>query len=379
MDLDPRLDDVAITDASARRFDLGPTGGESGALAQALIEAWIRQDPTLLQGVLDGNHGSQAAQDQARLTGMFWQAMVGRPEVAREAWTSLMESGNATPAQMEMLKAAIEFDAVPNVPEQAGRHDPLARSMRMVLLESAAGRYQDTAHYDDAARSLSELMNSEVHAPWAPHREALVSWAERLNTAQNNYRLSPRGDWPSITYRVEPNDSLELIRKRLVQDNPGLLLCTGLIAKVNQTGQYIHAGDVLRIPTEPSNMLVDLDARMAFYRHGNEIVRAWTVGIGKEGKDTPVGTYTIGDKLKEPVWTRRNKPALPYGHPENLLGARWLGWYQDGIKTDYGFHGTNDESGVGDRVSSGCIRMRNLDVEELFELLPQGAQVVVQP
>ncbi|MEZ5973868.1 MAG: L,D-transpeptidase [Planctomycetota bacterium] len=83
--------------------------------------------------------------------------------------------------------------------------------------------------------------------------------------------------------------------------------------------------------------------------------------------------------MKEPVWTRPGQPALPYGHPDNLLGARWLGWYQDGVKTDYGFHGTNDESGVGGRVSSGCIRMRNADVELLFELLPSGARVVVQP
>ena len=51
----------------------------------------------------------------------------------------------------------------------------------------------------------------------------------------------------------------------------------------------------------------------------------------------------------------------------------------DGKKTSFGFHGTNDEAGVGQRVSRGCIRLRNDDVRELYELLPVGAQVIVQP
>ncbi|MBL4769902.1 MAG: L,D-transpeptidase, partial [Planctomycetes bacterium] len=165
--------------------------------------------------------------------------------------------------------------------------------------------------------------------------------------------MSARGDWRGLDYIVAKNESLELIRKRVVRQNQGLLMCTGLIREVNGVGKYIHPGDRLRIPTSPISMLVDLDARMAFYRHGSEVVMAWSVGIGREGHSTPVGSFTVGDKLKEPVWTRRGKPPLPYGHPENLLGSRWLGWYLDGVKTDYGFHGTNDPDGVGGRVSSG--------------------------
>lgn len=372
-------DGIAITEASAGRYQLGAPGGESGTVARALLEAWIEQSPAKLQVAMDGEHGSQAAQDQARAAGMFWQAMVGRPELAEAEWEQWVASGSLTPAQLEMLRAAIDFDVAPSVPENAGRRDPLARSMRMVLLDAAANRMQDSSKHQQSAEYLSELMLSEINAPWKPHRAALIAWAQRLNSAQTLHRLHPTGDWPALTHRVAPNESLELIRKRIVQSNPGMLMCTGLIARVNRVGQYIHAGDVLRIPTQPANMLVDLDARMAFYRHGSEIVRAWDVGIGKEGKDTPVGTYTVGDKLKEPAWMRRGKPSLPYGHPENLLGSRWLGWYQDGVKTDYGFHGTNDEAGVGGRVSSGCIRMRNTDVEELFDLLPAGAMVIVQP
>jgi hypothetical protein len=348
-------------------------------MAVALLEAWIEQSPARLQEELEKAEPSTASDKQGRMVTAFWQAMVGHPELAKEHWSSLSEQANDSQAQLAMLAAAMEFDTQPAVPDNAGRNDPLARSMRMVLLEAAAARYSDTGAHADAAYALSELLTSEVLAPWDPHREALADWGARLNAAQGYHRLSPRGVWPSLSYTVAPNESLELIRKRVVKQNPGLLMCTGLIREVNAVGKYIHPGDVLKIPTATTNMLVDLDARMAFYRHGSEIVMAWPVGIGREGHATPVGSFTIGDKLKEPVWTRRGAPPLPFGHPENLLGARWLGWYQDGNKTDYGFHGTNDPEGVGGRVSSGCIRMRNEDVSVLFELLPAGSQVVVQP
>ncbi len=367
------------TDGASRIIELGPPRGETGPLAQALLEAWILQNPAGLQTELDTADASEAGAEQVTMVRAFWQAMIGKPEFAKDLWPQLSSQSFATSAQLAMMAAAMEFDDKANVPEHAGRKDPLARSMRMVLLEAASASYADSGEHKLAAQSLSELLMSEVLAPWDPHREALVGWADRLNAAQAFHRLSPRGDWPGLEYRVNRGDSLVLIRKRLVRQNPGLLLCTGLMREVNQAGKYIQPGDVLRIPTSPSNMLVDLDARMAFYRHGSEVVKAWVVGIGREGHSTPVGTFTVGDKLSEPVWTRRGKPALPYGHPENLLGARWLGWYQDGVKTDYGFHGTNDPKGVGGRVSSGCIRMRDADVSVLFELLPVGSQVVVQP
>ena len=56
-----------------------------------------------------------------------------------------------------------------------------------------------------------------------------------------------------------------------------------------------------------------------------------------------------------------------------------MAWHEDGKGTSLGFHGTNDPQGVGRRVSDGCIRMRNEDVEVLFAITPLGAAVRVQP
>ena len=65
------------------------------------------------------------------------------------------------------------------------------------------------------------------------------------------------------------------------------------------------------------------------------------------------------------------------GGPENPLGARALYLYQNGHDTLYRIHGTNEPETIGRAASSGCIRMRNIDVIDLFNRVPVGAKVVV--
>jgi lipoprotein-anchoring transpeptidase ErfK/SrfK len=65
------------------------------------------------------------------------------------------------------------------------------------------------------------------------------------------------------------------------------------------------------------------------------------------------------------------------GGPNNPLGSRALYLYRDGRDTLYRIHGTTEPSSIGRSVSNGCIRMINEHVEDLFERVPVGAQVVV--
>ena len=113
------------------------------------------------------------------------------------------------------------------------------------------------------------------------------------------------------------------------------------------------------------------------YLHGDEAVAAWPIGVGKQGEETPIGQFTVGPKQRDPVWFRPGHEPVAFGDPENPLGTRWLPWFQNGVKTGYGFHGTNDDAGVGARVSKGCVRMHNRDVEILYDILPQSARIVV--
>jgi hypothetical protein len=251
----------------------------------------------------------------------------------------------------------------------------MALAVREALEASSAGRPAQ------AARLWSELLLKELQSPWATDRETLSNWSAALMQAQAGHAWNPRGEWPSVETTVRAGDSLIAIRKRVLSERPELLLCTGLIARANglRDENAIRPGEVLRIPTERASALVDVSSRWALFLLGNEVVAAWEVGVGKEEGSTRLGTYTIGEKQREPMWFQPGRQPVPYGDPENPLGTRWLAWNENGKGTSLGFHGTSDPGGVGGRVSLGCVRMRNADVEVLYEILPRDATVVVRP
>lgn len=143
------------------------------------------------------------------------------------------------------------------------------------------------------------------------------------------------------------------------------------------------------LPDAPgTGILINLaDMRLYLFGDGPKRgeVLSWPIGIGREGRNTPVGATKAVRKTKDPSWyppasIRREKPWLPARvppGPENPLGSRaiYLGWPQ------YLIHGTNKPYGVGRRTSSGCIRMYPWDIETLFDLARPGmpVRVVDQP
>jgi LysM repeat protein len=326
-------------------------------------------NPTSLEALL--NDEQQAVPPKLHsLTVQFWETLVeATPAPERD-----LTQGGRTGARELLLSSVPRVLAGGDVPVVPTASDPMARAMRMILLVEAMGRAAQEKQSGRTSQIASELMDLELEAPWVPHRQALLDWSATLNKAQEGHRLHPDGVWSSLPYMVESGDTLGGIRKRFLNLHPELCICVGLLRWVNATGKYLHPGQTLRIPTDASSVDIYLEARLLVYRHGSEIVRAWDVGIGKVGHDTPLGQFQIGDKESEPSWK-----LLPHGHPDNPLGTRWLGWHRGGEKSSFGIHGTREPEGVGDRVSQGCVRMRNGDVEELYELLPRGAQIRVHP
>jgi hypothetical protein len=231
-----------------------------------------------------------------------------------------------------------------------------------------------------AARLLSQLVTSHLDSG-ADDRAALARWSAMLREAQELHRWSKKGSWRAVEARVQPGDGLIAIRKRVLASHPEILICTGQIARANDLGPdaTLRPETDLRVPVDRASMLIDLSAMWAFYRLGDELVAGWEIGVGKDGSQTQPGTYTIGLKQENPMWCPLGREPVPFGDPQNPLGTRWLAWHIDGRSTSLGIHGTNDPSGVGRRVSEGCIRMRNPEVEELFEILPLGAEIRVQP
>jgi lipoprotein-anchoring transpeptidase ErfK/SrfK len=111
------------------------------------------------------------------------------------------------------------------------------------------------------------------------------------------------------------------------------------------------------------------------------------VGVGEEGR-TVKGKAIIGRKEYWPAWTptvdmMKRKPRLVKyaggvpGGPNNPLGARALYLYRDGKDTMLRLHGTNEPWTIGTAVSSGCVRLTNEDIIDLYERTSIGTTVLV--
>jgi L,D-transpeptidase ErfK/SrfK len=126
------------------------------------------------------------------------------------------------------------------------------------------------------------------------------------------------------------------------------------------------------------------EKRMYYYRTPTEI-ETFSAGTGRDGWETPVGSYTIIEKIKDPTWTppasiRKEHaekgdilPAVVPAGPDNPLGMFALRL----SNPSYLLHGTNKPWGVGMQVSHGCTRMYPEDIERLFGQVETGTPVTI--
>ena len=131
---------------------------------------------------------------------------------------------------------------------------------------------------------------------------------------------------------------------------------------------------------KPGSIVIVTRDRALYYILGNGKAVKYKVATAKRGFEW-AGTNAVSAKVKWPDWRppaqmRKRRPDLPAykeGGPENPLGARaiYLG------NTIYRIHGTNEPASIGKAASSGCIRMLNADVSELFQHVKLGATVTV--
>lgn len=132
----------------------------------------------------------------------------------------------------------------------------------------------------------------------------------------------------------------------------------------------------------PGTVIIDTGNTALYYVLGQGRAIRYGVGVGREGF-TWSGVQTISRKAEWPDWHPpaemiARQPYLPRfmaGGPGNPLGARamYLG------SSEYRIHGTNDPTTIGKFVSSGCIRLTNEDVADLFSRVDVGTRVVVLP
>lgn len=140
---------------------------------------------------------------------------------------------------------------------------------------------------------------------------------------------------------------------------------------------------------DPGTLVVDPDHRFLYHVLAYGRARRYGVGVGRAGFAW-AGNAKIGLKRRWPRWVPpremvdRDERARKWvngqpGGPDNPLGARALYLYSNGADTLYRIHGTNDPRSIGKAMSSGCIRMLNEDVAELFDNVIVGTPVIVRP
>lgn len=110
------------------------------------------------------------------------------------------------------------------------------------------------------------------------------------------------------------------------------------------------------------------DRKLALVENG-EVVKTYSVAVGKASTPSPVGTFTIERRAENPTYHHNGKTVLP--GPGNPVGTRWMGLSIKG----YGIHGTNEPKSIGKAASHGCIRMAKADLEELYPQVAVGDPV----
>jgi L,D-transpeptidase ErfK/SrfK len=138
--------------------------------------------------------------------------------------------------------------------------------------------------------------------------------------------------------------------------------------------------DISRVP----GIVVNVSEMRLFYffkKKGTVRVKTYPIGIGDEGSDTPLGRFTIVEKIVNPAWhvpesIRKEKPELPAvvpPGPDNPMGSHALRLSRRTIL----IHGTDVPWGIGGKVSHGCIRLYPEDIVELFRIVPLKTAVTI--
>lgn len=249
------------------------------------------------------------------------------------------------------------------------------------------------AFAEDAAELITAQAPSAYETLWAQAKEfqsqgkieeAKVQYAKAVAEAgipldiqqkiQGEYEdlklkaiLSGKGeDSQSETYTVVSGDSLFKIAKKKKTT-------IELIKKMNGLkSDTIFIGAKLKLIQGDFRILVDKSENVLTLFLGEDLIKRYRVSTG-ENNNTPIGEFSIINKLENPTWYNAGT-AVPPDSPKNILGTRWMGF---DLKS-YGIHGTTLPETIGTQASMGCIRMLNQEVEELYSMIPLGTKVTVQ-
>lgn len=215
----------------------------------------------------------------------------------------------------------------------------------------------DENDYLTAHRDLSTLYWYEPQNR-AAFRDRIQHTARSIYAAPQPHYMAP--------YVVRPGDTLAKIAAEYK------VPWTYLARLNNVEPGRVRANSKLKVIRGPFGAVVDLsDFELTIHAHGY-YVRSYKIGIGA-GQSTPIGEFKVGSKLENPTYYAPEGGVIEPDDPANPLGEYWLG-----LGDGYGIHGTIEPNSIGKAESKGCIRLRNDDVAEVFDLLTTGSTVMIR-
>lgn len=285
------------------------------------------------------------------------------------------EAGEAKPAG----KAPPELVAAFGRLSQDDLH-PLLDLRRLALEygQTPAGSRARRALDGEASRCLSEardegqgayprlraMTRAYVATLGAEPRRALRAEAESLSQAA----LSSAGCPLVKVYTVKPGDILARIARRHKTEYRLIKRLSGV------TRDFLKVGQKLRVPQGASEVVIFKGQFELMVTLEGCLLRAFDVATGKHGK-TPEGRFVIGTKTVNPTWYSPKGGVYPFGNENNILGTRWMAFKDTAEHQGFGIHGTKFPESIGTEASMGCIRMRNAEVEVVYDLVPGGSKV----
>ncbi len=159
--------------------------------------------------------------------------------------------------------------------------------------------------------------------------------------------------------------------KQAMRAGRGLAMVLILIATAGRA-QNAPATRQAAVAQHQRRVVISLEDRKLALTEDGKLVKVYDVAVGKASTPSPRGEFRVANRVQRPTYYHIGE-VIPDG-PQNPVGTRWVGLSQKG----YGIHGTNAPSSIGKAVSHGCIRMRNGDIEQLFEMLRSGDTVVIR-
>lgn len=225
------------------------------------------------------------------------------------------------------------------------------------------------ATLEDADRLIANLEWLAAHKQlsklyWA-HPDRRPEIMERLDQSAQTIFFSPQPHFlePHV---IDPGEQLRTIAQKQH-------LSWEYLAKLNRVDpKRIRAGQRLKMINGPFAAVVELDDFSLTVHLLGYYVKRFPVGVGKDGA-SPIGKFSVLNKVVNPQYTDPEGRVIEGDDPRNPLGERWID-----LGNSYGIHGTLDPDSIGKASSRGCIRLRDADIIEVYDLLINGSEVVIR-